>query len=388
MAGLIFPWRAGNQFKLLIDGPAFFSDWLAQVESAREQIDVELYLVRSGESADHVEAVLIAAVQRGVRVRCLFDSFGSRHFKHSQRQRWLDAGIELRFYNPLRWTRGLQNFYRDHRKLLLIDQQLAYVGGAGLTDHFWQPGVEHSLWHEVMVRVQGPVISDWQALFDYQWHSCLERFFWQQNNSPRPTAIQDIPALPFANIGKARVAYAASTQHRDIQKSLLRSIKGAHQTVWLATPYFLPTWAVRRALRKAAVRGVDVRLLLTSRNTDLPAVRWAGQRYYPALLRKGVRIFEYQPRFLHLKMVMVDSWVSIGSCNFDHWNLRFNLEGNLEARDVGLLEQVRHSFQNDFQDSLEITEELWQQRPLLERTRQRLWGWMDRLVINFLDKRK
>ncbi len=388
MAGLIFPWRADNQFNLLIDGPAFFADWLEQVDRAQQQIDIELYLVSGGESADRVETALIAAAQRGVRVRCLFDGFGSRQFKHPQRRRWLEAGIELRFYNPLRWTRGLQNFYRDHRKLLLIDAHIAYVGGAGLTDQFWQPGAAESTWHEAMVRVQGPVVTDWQSLFDYQWDSCIERFFWKQNNSPEQAAALNTPPLPFANIGKARVAYAASTQHRDIQKSLLRAIKGAHQTVWLATPYFLPTWSVRRALRKAAVRGVDVRLLLTGRHTDLPAVRWAGQRYYPALLRKGVRIFEYQPRFLHLKMVIVDSWLSIGSCNFDHWNLRFNLENNLEARDIGLLEQVHQSFQTDFEQSLEITEEVWQQRPLVQRIRQRLWGWLDRLAINFLDKRK
>lgn len=388
MAGLIFPWRAGNQFQLLIDGPAFFEDWLARVEQAREQIDIELYLVRSGQSADRVEAALFAALQRGVRVRCLFDGFGSRQFSKQQRQSWQAAGIELRFYNPLRWTVGLQNFYRDHRKLLIVDQQVAYVGGAGLTDYFWQPGAEHSQWHEVMVRVEGPVVADWQVLFDYQWDSCLHRFFWKQNNSPEQLTEPDTPPLPFAHIGKARVAYAASTQNRDIQKSLLRTIKGAHQSVWLATPYFLPTWAVRRALRKAAVRGVDVRLLLTGRNTDLPAVRWAGQRYYPALLRKGVRIFEYQPRFLHLKMVMIDGWTSIGSCNFDHWNLRFNLENNLEARDTGLLEQVRSSFENDFQQSIEITEEVWRQRPLIERIRQRLWGWLDRLAINILDKRR
>lgn len=388
MAGLIFPWRADNQFQLLIDGPAFFADWLERVATAQKQIDIELYLVSSGNSADRVQEALFAAVQRGVRVRCLFDSFGSRDFRPAQRRLWLAAGIELRFYNPLGWTRGLQNFYRDHRKLLLIDEQVAYVGGAGLTDQFWQPDAPVSLWHEVMVRVQGPVVNDWQTLFDYQWDSCIERFFLQQNNSPVQAPSQDSPPLPFANIGKARVAYAASTQHRNIQKSLLRAIKGAHQTVWLATPYFLPTWSIRRALRKAAVRGVDVRLLLTGRHTDLPPVRWAGQRYYPALLRKGVRIFEYQPRFLHFKMVVVDSWVTIGSCNFDHWNLRFNLENNLEARDAGLLEQVTASMLRDFQDSLEITEQVWRERPLIQRIRQRLWGWLDRLTINFLDKRK
>ncbi|MDY7219201.1 phosphatidylserine/phosphatidylglycerophosphate/cardiolipin synthase family protein [Denitrificimonas sp. JX-1] len=388
MAGLIFPWRASNQFELLIDGPAFFEDWLARIAQAQRQIDIELYLVRSGRSADRVEEALFAAVQRGVRVRCLFDGFGSRQFRHLQRRRWQASGIDLRFYNPMRWVHGIQNFYRDHRKLLIVDQSIAYVGGAGLTDDFWQPGVATSRWHEVMVRVEGPVVNDWQSLFDKQWDSCIERFFWKKNNAPKGAKNHSSPPLPLANTGKGRVAYAASTQHRNIQKSLLRAIAGAHQTIWLATPYFLPTWSVRRALRKAAARGVDVRLLLTGRHTDLPPVRWAGQRYYPALLRKGVRIFEYQPRFLHLKMVMVDDWVTVGSCNFDHWNLRFNLENNLEVRDTHFLQQVCQSFQHDFTQSLEITEDVWRQRPLLQRFRQRLWGWMDRLTINFLDKRK
>lgn len=213
-------------------------------------------------------------------------------------------------------------------------------------------------------------------------------FFWQQNNSPQRAPEHYILPLPVTNTGKARLAYAASTQHRDIQKSLLRTIKGAHQTVWLATPYFLPTWAIRRALRKAAVRGLDVRLLLTGRHTDLPPVRWAGQRYYPSLLRKGVRIYEYQPRFLHLKIALVDSWVSIGSCNFDHWNLRFNLENNLEVRDAGLLSQVHDCMLNDFNESIEITEQAWHARPLIERIRQRLWGWLDRLAINFLNQKR
>ena len=95
MAGLVFPWRADNQFQLLIDGPAFFIDWLAQIERAEQSIDIELYLVSSGNSADRVEAALLAALQRGVRVRCLFDSFGSRQFRTQQRQRWQAAGIEI-----------------------------------------------------------------------------------------------------------------------------------------------------------------------------------------------------------------------------------------------------------------------------------------------------
>ncbi len=184
-----------------------------------------------------------------------------------------------------------------------------------------------------------------------------------------------------------RVAYADARQHRDILQSLVRALSSGKQRIWLATPYFLPTWKVRRSLRRAAQRGVDVRLLLTGPRTDHPSVRYAGHRYYPRLLRAGVQIFEYQPCFLHLKMVLVDDWVSIGSCNFDHWNLRFNLEANLEALDPSLTEAVTASFIADFALSQPVSLEAWKARPLWRRVKQRLWGWVDRLVVNLLDRR-
>src|SRR5690606_23389422 len=152
--------------------------------------------------------------------------------------------------------------------------------------------------------------------------------------------------------------------------------------IWLATPYFLPTGRVRRELMRAARRGVDVQLLLTSRNTDHPSVRYAGQRYYPRLLRAGVRIYEYQPHFLHLKIVLVDDWVSIGSCNFDHWNLRWNLEANLETLDPLFSLSVAESFECDFIRSREIAMQPWHARPLRVRIHQRIWGLLDRLLLN------
>jgi len=116
-------------------------------------------------------------------------------------------------------------------------------------------------------------------------------------------------------------------------------------------------------------------------------VRYAGHRYYPRLLKSGVQILEYQPRFLHLKMVLIDDWVSIGSCNFDHWNLRFNLEANLEALDPALTQAVAASFTADFAQSLPVSLQDWQSRPLWRRVKQRIWGWVDRLVVNILGRR-
>ena len=384
MAGPVFPWRSGNQFELLIDGPAFFPPMLTAIARAEFQVDLELYLVEAGACAEAMVQALVSAAERGVKVRCLFDDYGSLAFTLSLRQRLQAAGVELRWYNRLRWRRGVRNLYRDHRKILLVDQAIAWVGGTGVTDEFWNPGENVSDWHEVMVQVQGPLVADWQMLFDRQWRANPRRVAWRP---PTHFGLSRLPRLPVSGEGLGRVAYADARQHRDILQSLVRALNSGQRRIWLATPYFLPTWKVRRSLRRAASRGVDVRLLLTGPRTDHPSVRYAGHRYYPRLLRAGVKIFEYQPCFLHLKMVVVDDWVSIGSCNFDHWNLRFNLEANVEAIDPALTQAVTESFVRDFALSSEVSLDDWRARPLWRRVQQRIWGWLDRLVVNLLDRR-
>jgi cardiolipin synthase A/B len=382
---MIFPWRQANQFELLLDGPQFFPPMLAALAGAAQQIELELYLVAAGACTNVLVAALCAAAQRGVAVRCLLDDFGCLGLPAAQRRELLNAGVQLRFYNPLGWRRGLRNLYRDHRKLLLVDGRLGFVGGTGATDQFWQPSDNSHTWHEVMVQMCGPLLADWQQLFEHQWQAALAPLAWR----PQPiNGVSRPPKSPQQGVGFGRVAYADGRQHRDILHSVLRAVAQSQQRIWLATPYFLPSWKLRQALRKAAKRGVDVRLLLTARNTDQPPVRFAGQRYYPKLLRAGVRIFEYQPQFLHLKMLLVDDWVSVGSCNFDRWNLRFNLDANLEAFDPYLSAQVAASFTVDFAQSQEIDLWHWHATPWRQRLQQRLWGLLDRLLVNLLDRRR
>ena len=384
MPGPVFPWRDGNQFELLIDGPEFFPRMLTAIVRAQHQVDLELYLVEAGACAEAVVDALEQAARRGVRVRCLFDDYGSLAFTSGLRERLLSAGVLLRWYNRLNWRRGFRNLYRDHRKILLVDERWAVVGGTGVTDEFWIPDADASEWHEVMVQMQGPIVSDWQLLFDRQWHANNRRTAWRP---PEGFGLPRLPNVPAQGQGMGRVAYADARQHRDILHSLVRALNSGQRRIWLATPYFLPTWSVRRSLRRAASRGIDVRLLLTGPRTDHPSVRYAGHRYYPRLLRSGVRIFEYQPCFLHLKMVLIDDWVSVGSCNFDHWNLRFNLEANVEALDPPLTAAVAASFERDFLLSQEVDLDHWNARPLWRRVKQRVWGWLDRLVVLLLDRR-
>ena len=383
LAGEVFPWRAGNHFRLLVDGPRFFPEILAAIATAERRIDIELYLVEDGQCTDQLIDALLVAAARGVRTRCLLDGFGALKLGQQNRERLASGKVELRFYNPLALSLKFRNLHRDHRKIILVDGCLGYIGGTGSTDEFWNPAQPDEHWHEVMVEIRGPLVADWQTLFETQWTLCLRRRIWQL---PLALGAPKLPAFPLTSGGMGRVAYAAARQHRDILHSLLRSLRRAERRIWLATPYFLPTGKVRRALMSAARRGVDVRLLLTSRNTDLPPVRYAGQRYYPRLLRAGVRIHEYQPHFLHLKMVLVDDWVSVGSCNFDHWNLRWNLEANLEALDPVFSAEVAASFERDFAQSLEIDLAQWHARPLGQRIYQRLWGQLDRLLINIFNR--
>lgn len=383
--GGVFPWRSGNRFDLLVDGVVFFPRMLAAIAAAERQIDLELYLLEEGQCSALLIDALADAARRGLRVRCLFDDFGSLGLNASSRARLTTAGAELLPYNPLQWRQGLRNLHRDHRKLLLIDDRLGFVGGAGATDRFWAPDKDAGeLWHEVMVEIRGPLIADWRSLFEHQWAYCLQHCLWGRQGSPE---LPHLPPNPSRGDGLGRVAYAAARQHRDILRALVRAIGRSRQRVWLATPYFLPSWKVRRALRKAAHRGVEVCLLLASHNTDHPPARYAAQRYYRRLLRAGVRIFEYQPRFLHLKMVLVDDWVSVGSCNFDHWNLRWNLEANLEALDPTFTRMVTECFGRDFRQSLEIDPQAWQARPWYRRLYQHLWGWVDQLIVNLLNNR-
>jgi phosphatidylserine/phosphatidylglycerophosphate/cardiolipin synthase-like enzyme len=382
----VFPWRPGNQFQLLVDGEHFFPRMLAAIDAATAQIELELYLVEDGQCSQRLVEALVRAAGRGVAVRCLFDGFGSLKLGESNLEQLRHAGVEVVHYNPLHLRRGWGNLFRDHRKLLLVDDVVGYVGGAGSTDEFWSPD-QSAPWHEVMVEMRGPLLHDWRVLFENLWAHCQRRRFWSPRPALHPARLPPLPDNQERG-GYGRVAYAASRQHRDILQSLVRNLNQAQHQILLATPYFLPTRKVRRALMKAAKRGVDVRLLLTSRNTDHPPVRFAGQRYYPRLLRAGVRIFEYRPKFLHLKMVLADDWVSVGSCNFDYWNLRWNLENNLESIDPGLIAEVQMCFVKDFSVSREVTLESWRDRPLAARIYQRLWGWLDRIVINVLDRRR
>jgi len=366
--GLRFPWRDGNSVELLVDGEQYFPAMLAAIRKASTSVMLEMYLFESGAVANDFIQALSEAVSRGVDVRLLLDDFGSLKLLEIDRRRLADAGVKLRFYNPLRFKKFQKNIARDHRKILIVDNLVAFVGGAGITDEFDPPLDHKKMWRETMSQISGPVVGDWFHLFNSVWG--------ETGNEKIEVPLTKISSVMSGKM-RARVSVSRGRIIRHLYQSLLRRINQSDQRLWICTAYFQPSRRLRRAIRRAASRKVDVKLLLPGPETDHPRVRTAGRRFYTKLLKSGVRIFEFQDRVLHSKSVLCDEWVSIGSANFDGWDLRWNLEANLEVEDREFCTKTVSMFEADFRQCVEIEHKAWLARPWQDRVGEWFWGWVE-----------
>ncbi|HKD54721.1 MAG TPA: phospholipase D-like domain-containing protein [Steroidobacteraceae bacterium] len=372
-----WPWRSENRFRLLDGGGEFFPVMLGAIDAARESVLLEMYLVHSGVVVTRFVAALIEAVRRGVRVCVIFDGFGALGLSRADRRRLQEGGVELRFFNPLSLRKRLDNLLRDHRKLLVTDCRMAFVGGAGLTDEF-AAGGRRGPWRELMVQIEGPVVADWQRAFARTWRRSGPELALATNKAPR--------AFPDGALG--RLSLSEARQRSVLASGVVRRIDGAATRAWIMSAYFVPSRRFRKALRRAARRGVDVRLLVPGARTDHPWVRQASRRFYGKLLRSGVRIFEYQPHMLHAKAILCDDWASVGSSNLDRWSLRWNLEANQEVADPRFANTLAASFERDFSVSRAISRRHWGQRARLDRLREYIAGALDRYIDRWRRSRR
>jgi cardiolipin synthase A/B len=355
---------------MLDDGERFFARMLETIEAARDHVLLEMYLVESGIIAGRFIEALTRASRRGVRACVMLDGFGSLGLVAADRRRLLDAGVDLRFFNPVRWRNRLYNFLRDHRKLLVVDGEVAFVGGAGLTDEFAIGGRDGMPWRDLMVEISGPVVSDWQRAFARTWRRCggVVVFSDRTMNSDTEEG------------ATGRVALSEARQRSVLANGVVRRIEGARARAWIMSAYFVPSRRFRKALRRAAHRGVDVRLLVPGPRTDHPWVRHAARRFYGKMLRNGVKIFEYQPRMLHGKMIVCDDWVSIGSSNLDRWSFKWNLEANQEVENAAFANVAAAVFEGDCRQSEELSRRHWPRRAWVDRLQERIAGALDRML--------
>jgi len=365
-----YPYRDGNAFQLLAGAETFLPVMELAIHRAKQFVLFEQYLFSSGRIADRVIDAFIACAQRGVAVYMLIDHFGARALTGADRLRITKAGITLLFYNPAYLSHFFRGLPRNHRKMLLIDGALAFTGGAGISDEY-QQGPARLPWHDLIVEMRGPIVADWQQAFIDTWQQ------WHDGIRLPDTAMQ-----PAGN-QRGRLSVSLRGLHKFVRQSLLHEIGSATDHIWLGTAYWLPGRRILRALKAAALRGVDVRLLLPGPINDHPAVYHAGQRYYHYLLRHNIRIFEYQPAFMHAKIYLCDDFCSLGSCNMDRWGLRWNLEANLESEDAALRAEAESFFNAAFAESREITLAGWLQRPVQNRLREWLLGYLELVIERY-----
>ena len=367
-----FPWRKENSFQLLIDAEEFMPAMLRVINEAQNYILLEMYLIESSNvTTEYISALLIAA-DRGVQLYLLLDDFGVRGLNKSDRDRLQHKNIQIVYYNPLRWFRIKRYLNRDHRKLLLADNKIAITGSAGIISSNDPSNNNADCWRETMVEIKGQVVSDWKILFEGLWNrSC-----------PKHLRLLCEHHLEDSYSMQGRVIFSRPMRPNTINRNAIRRGLLAQKTLWIATAYFNPPRKLLRMLRKKARHGVDVRLLLPGPITDHPSVRFYGHRFYTRLLRAGVRIFEYQPRFMHSKLMLSDDWCSIGSCNFDRWNIPRNLEANQEIADSYFAAEVKTAFEHDFEQCIEIKYSDWVGRPTLQRLKEWFWSqvtkWFDK----------
>lgn len=329
-------WRDGNRVRLLENGEEFFPRVFEAIGQARAELLVETFILFEDQVGRPLQAALIAAARRGVRVDLTVDGYGSPDLSPRFLSAMTDAGVRVHVFDPRPRLMGFRVniFRRLHRKLVVIDGRRAFVGGLNYAeDHLIAFGPDAK--QDYAVELEGPVVADIRALAAA---AVAPRGHWWRRRAPAE------PARALAARGGARVLFAVrDNDHRrdEIEQHYRDAVRAARREVIIANAYFFPGYRLLKELRHAAERGVEVRLILQGR-PDMPAVRWIGLSLYDYLLRGGVRIYEFCERPLHAKVAAIDGeWATVGSSNLDPLSLSLNLEANVIVRDREFTGELR-----------------------------------------------
>jgi cardiolipin synthase len=347
---------SGNRVNLLRDGPATFDAMIGLIDGATQSVALESYIFRSDEVGQRFSEALIRAARRGVHVRLLRDWIGGRGTTKKFLKELRRGGVEIAMFNPPGFRAWLGVVPRDHRKLLVVDTAVGITGGVGVGRE-WTTGIlkkHRSRWRDTAVMIDGPAALDMQNAFDHMWRRTegherrgSHRFLRRPARGAHLDPATDTPALVGIVEGEPlRLRVSRALQIQAIS---------ARRSIWLATAYFTPSPSEVEALTGAARDGVDVRILLPSRN-DHPWMSLIARRYYRRLLTNGVRIWEWQGEMMHGKWSVIDSrWVRVGSTDFNPLGVAINYELDAVIEDAVLGSAAEHMFLADLEESREIS---------------------------------
>ena len=364
----------GNRVEQLLNGSVYDRLWV-DLRSARSTITVQMYYSIPGRVADTMAAILRERSQAGVRVLLVLDAFGSQNLGEKWRDDLRAAGVEVAQLRKLRWYSIHNASDRSHARVVVVDGRIGYTGGFGLADYWLGSGRRENEWRESSVRFEGPAVMQLQGAFAAAWAEATGELL---------AGGLFFPPGGFDEKGDvhAGLLFTAPTHgSTPAERFLVLTLAGARQRLYIANSYFVPDDDLRRLLKAARRRGVDVRILTVSNKTDIKTTWYAGRYRYEELLKAGIRIYEYQPTMMHAKTIVADGlFVTIGSMNFDNRSLAFNNETNLVAFDAGLAREMEQTFLADLAYSTEITLPAFSKRPRWNRVLEAIAATMSRLL--------
>lgn len=340
----------GNIVEQALNGDGTYPRLWADLRSAQSTITVQMYYSLPGAVADTMSAVLRERARAGVRVLFLLDAFGSQTLK----KEWVDtlraAGVEVALLRKLRWYTMHNTADRSHNRVVVVDGRLGYTGGFGLADYWLGDGLHEDQWRESNVRFEGPAVMQLQAAFATAWAEATGELI---------AGSKFFPADGFVARGSVHAGLLhaqPTTGSTPAERFIALTIAGSRKTLYITNSYFVPDDDLRRLLKAAARRGVDVRILTANEKTDIKTTWYAGRYRYEELLSAGVRVYEYQPTMMHSKTIIADGvWGTIGSMNFDNRSMAFNNESNLVFLDATLGQEMDATFMADLAHAKEIS---------------------------------
>ncbi len=355
------PSTRGNETVVLDGGAIFFADLIAAIDAAREHVHVMFYIWRNDAAANRLLDALVRAVERGVIVRLLLDEIGCLFTPTRTFARFRAAGGNFAWFLTLIPERKLLLLnLRNHRKLVVVDGRTAWVGGMNVGDEYIGGALEFPVWRDTQLRLAGPAVTALQEIFADDWFFATKQ---------RIVAPKFYPALAPRAVGEVVQLVSGGPDNRvsECGLTVVALLHHARGRAWLASPYLVPDASLLDAIGLAALRGVDVRLLVPAQSDH----RWlthVTRSYYDELFAKGVRVFEFQPGMMHSKLVTIDGrWSMIGSANLDIRSFRLNYELNALVLSEERTAEVEALFERDFAESRERTAREFARRSTLQK---------------------
>jgi len=355
-----------NRVEIFTDGNHLFESLLKDIASAKESINIQYFIVKNDITGRKLIRALTEKAKEGIEVRFLIDALGSRSQNKTKLKDFIDAGGKLAFFFPPKFKYlNLKLNYRNHRKIVVIDGKLGYLGGYNIGNEYVDKSKKFGHWRDTHLRMTGESVSDINTRFFLDWRLAskenisLELAYTKAQQTDGNTAVQIVSSGP-------------DTAKEEVKHTYLRMINQANRNVYIQSPYFVPDRSIFESLQNAALAGVDVRIMIPNK-PDHIFVYWASYYYCGLLLSAGVKVFIYDHGFLHAKTLIVDGEVcSVGSANFDNRSFRLNFETNAILYDEVEAFKLEKIFEQDIADSIELTDEIYAERSLLVKLKENI----------------